>query len=453
MVLAGPLLLSPRAAQQGLGSAGRPQLSYRGALQRRCSAELPLVPPPSEDVQPRRRIPALLASALGGAACALLGAPRSRAAAARAKTVLVDLEAGKEQRLLEDEEVRLLRELQARFVLFDTRRKAFVGLPELLRPGGALYAADVVCIGELHDAEADHVTQRLLLDAIIYVFFLELRRSDGIDPNAPQGRTAQNQSPQRVALGLEYFSRQQQPVLDDFIFGGTPKGVQDFRTACDWDNVWSYDWALHAPLFRFCQLNLTRIVGLNLPYEAAKIVSEGGLEALPSWFRATLPDVDLTQTAHRLRFEAMLKMPMETAIPSATADLAENTRSPNPALDKIYQAQVLWDEYMADTAVRYLDANGGRFVLFAGAAHAWRDAIPDRVERQARTAGRRLKAVSIVPWHGGEGTAGDLAGFPKGADFLLPMAGPGGGDELVAAAEAQRERLRGKPRVFPAGFL
>jgi len=360
-----------------------------------------------------------------------------------------DPEADKLRRLLDDAEVGLVRQLQQRVQLFDANSGTFVALPQLLSPGGPLHDADVVCVGELHDTEADHAVQRLILDALTYSLFLELRNREGISPMAPRGRTPQNLSPQKLALGVEYFTRQQQPVLDDLIFGERKQGGQlRFRSDVDWDNVWAFDWSIYAPLFRFCQLNLTRIVALNAPPEVIRTVSKGGLEALPTWLRSLLPKLDLSQRGHRRRFEDMLRMPLEQA--AARMQLPESEGGePQPGLDRMYEAQVVWDEFMADSARRYLDANGGRMVLLAGTNHVWRDAIPDRFERQAAGAGRPRRAVSIVPWHGER----EPSALPRGADYVLCMRGPGGGDELAAELSAQRQRLEGRSRVFPAGYL
>ena len=63
-----------------------------------------------------------------------------------------------------------------------------------------------------------------------------------------------------------------------------------------------------------------------------------------------------------------------------------------PSGNNIYAAQVLWDEGMADTALKYLDAHKPDsrtvFVVIAGAGHVmYRQGINYRIERR----------------HGGEG--------------------------------------------------
>jgi uncharacterized iron-regulated protein len=39
------------------------------------------------------------------------------------------------------------------------------------------------------------------------------------------------------------------------------------------------------------------------------------------------------------------------------------------AMNNMYEAQTLWDEYMADTAAKYLTKRGGKMVLLAGSRH------------------------------------------------------------------------------------
>eukprot|EP00913_Durusdinium_trenchii_P011398 g10706.t1 len=100
------------------------------------------------------------------------------------------------KRLLEDPEVKFIRDLQAKLELVDGRSGRRVALPKLLKPGGALHDADLLCIGEIHDSPGDHAVQRLLLDALTYALFLELRSSEGVAAAAPRGRT-----PQRLGAG------------------------------------------------------------------------------------------------------------------------------------------------------------------------------------------------------------------------------------------------------------
>jgi uncharacterized iron-regulated protein len=338
-------------------------------------------------------------------------------------------------RLDEDPEVQTLRRLQDQLQLFDTHRGQFVSLADALRPGARLHDADLVCIGEQHDLEADHTIQRVLLDALAYTLLRELRSTDMTTP--------QNRSQQKVAVGVEYFYREQQELLDAFVFSGMP--VKVFQEQSQFSEVWNYDWSLYRPLFRYLQLNRNQLVGLNIPMEKVRAVSKSGVSNVS--FKDELPSLDLSKSRHRQRFEDMMQLPVDRVLDrmKSPPDVL-----PNPKLDRIYESQCLWEEYMSETANRYLQAHGGRMVVFAGFNHAWRDGIPDRFERQSLQSGKALKSVTIVPWHWGSGKPEDL---PRFADYILCMTGSGGGDELAATVREQRERLKKKERVFPAGFL
>lgn len=391
--------------------------------------------------------PAARRHLLEALACGGVGSLGARAASANAD-VATD-SGGPQTRMLDDAEVSEVRRVQRELQMYDMKRRRFVALTELLRPGELLYDADAVCIGELHDSKADHTVQRVIIDALTYNLFLELRKNQGVNPAADRGSLPQNASPKRLAVGVEYFNRQQQGVLDMFSAGGkSDMTLTNFRKETDWDNVWSYDWEQYAPLFRFCQLNATRMIGLNVPFEVSLEVSKKGLKSLPDWLQPLLPEVDLSQMRHRRRFEDMMRMSVEDAASRMSEPLG--SYSPRPGLDKMYESQTLWDEYMADTARRYLSARGGRLVILAGVNHVWRDAIPDRVEAQsARSGGTPLRAASVAPWRGRPEDAAQLTC----ADYLWMDAGPGGGQEAAAAMQEQRQRLLGKSRVFPAGYI
>jgi len=327
------------------------------------------------------------------------------------------------------------------------KNKRFASLPDLLKPGELLYDADAVCIGELHTSQSDHTVQRLIIDALTYQLFLDLRQEQSVDPTAMKGVVAQNASPHRISVGVEYFSRFQQQVLDDYIFVNKKETLDELRENSEWDSVWNYDWRLYAPLFRFCKLNATKVIGMNLPSEWSLEVSRNGLNSVPPELREVLPDVDLSNVKHRRRFEDMLKMPVEDAVTRMA--LPADGYKQNPKLDKIYESQALWDEYMAETASKYLGYRGGRMVVLAGVNHVWRDAIPDRLEANARKAGTPLRAVSVQPWRG----AFEPSALPSCADYLWCDDCPGGGKAVSEAMVEQRKRLVGKSRVFPAGYI
>lgn len=384
----------------------------------------------SPDTADSRRSSALRIMMATGAA-ALACTARPQAALAR-EARQMDLTAS------EDAEVKEVFKIERSTRLYDVANRRFVSLSELVQPGGILHDADAVCIGELHDSDADHTMQRLIYNALTHQLFLEKQAKQ---PAALQ---------KRIAVGVEYFSRPQQNVLDTFVFE-TDRQKQmtgaEFRKACNWDSVWNYDWELYAPFFRLCRFNYSRLLALNLPFEVSLQVSRNGLASLPDWSREALPELDLSKRLHRRRFEDMMRMSVEEA--AARMVLPDKDFVPDKKLDKYYESQTLWDEYMAESAERHLRESGGQLLILAGINHVWRDAIPNRLELRSKRSGKPLKAVSVVPWRGSM----DEGALPMCADFVWCDACPGGGQEASRAFREQRARLEGKPRTFPAGYI
>jgi hypothetical protein len=214
------------------------------------------------------------------------------------------------------------------------------------------------------------------------------------------------------------------------------------------------------------QLSRNQLVGLNIPKRMLREVSELGIDNVA--FKDSLPKLDLSVEQHRHRFESMMSGSHGHTVTASANGMVQGDAAGissdawrDPVMDRFYTSQCLWDEYMSQSANGYLQANSGRMVLLAGRNHVWRDAIPDRFERQSRNnGGKPLKAASVVPWHSPDT---DPARLPRDADYIICMHGGGGIDQVAAApwtnykvaaaVSKQRDRLRTRERVFPAGFV
>ena len=87
--------------------------------------------------------------------------------------------------------------------------------------------------------------------------------------------------------------------------------------------------------------------------------------------------LDLGVAPHRARFEDRM----------AAAGAAHGAALEGARLDRYYEAEVFWEEYMAETAARFVDANPRhRLLVLAGASHVeGRDGIPDRISKRLAT--------------------------------------------------------------------
>jgi uncharacterized iron-regulated protein len=216
----------------------------------------------------------------------------------------------------------------------------------------------LVCLGEQHDSPQHHFAQRRAIE--------ELGR-----------RSSAAKRP--FSVGFEMFQTPYQPALTGFASGTLPEA--ELLTQSEYAQRWGFDFSLYRPLLEAARELGLSALALNAPRELTRKIGRSGLAALDAREAEQLPELDLGNADHRAYFtDAMAGHPMPAG---------------GPSLDDMYAVQVVWDETMADTAVRWLEAAGpgSQALVLAGAGHCHQSAIPGR-------AARRLKApvlgVSVV---------------------------------------------------------
>ncbi|MBK7582192.1 MAG: ChaN family lipoprotein [Myxococcales bacterium] len=207
-----------------------------------------------------------------------------------------------------------------------------------------LSRADLVCVGEEHDDPSSH--------------FAELVVLTGLWERSPMnGR--------EVGLGLEMVARPEQPLLDSF--ARRELDEKHFLEESRWAERWGWDFAYYRPQLQLALRNNIPLIALNSPRPLTRRIARGGLSALTRDELKTLPELDLADAEHRAWFD-------------------ESTRAhPHGDPDHMYAAQVVWDETMAESAVRWLGGKlpGRQLVIFAGTGHCRDEAIPKRVRRRS----------------------------------------------------------------------
>ena len=173
-----------------------------------------------------------------------------------------------------------------------------------------------------------------------------------------------------AVLGVEYFPRSLQPILDRFNSGKI--SLKDFPKAIQWSKVWGHPYSSYEPLFRLCREKNIRVVALNAERSVVKRTRRKGFkDGFSVEELLMLPRIDLNNKAHKERvYKALLKVhPLPEAI-----------------LHRFYQAFTLWDETMAEsTAQIFLQdrRKGLKVLVVAGRAHiSHSTGIPDRVKRR-----------------------------------------------------------------------
>ncbi|MCA9611138.1 MAG: ChaN family lipoprotein [Sandaracinus sp.] len=188
-----------------------------------------------------------------------------------------------------------------------------------------LRTASVVYLGERHDDVLDHSMQMRVIRGLL-----------SHDPN--------------LVVGLEMVQHPFQRHLDDWVAGNLDENA--LKTRVEWDSRWGHDFALYRPLFELARSRQLPMLALNARAEITRAVARGGVASLGESERAELPEMDLTNTAHR-------EMVLE----------AMGTTAHHGDPDNLYAAQVVWDETMADHVAGTMRAGTSRMVVVAGEMH------------------------------------------------------------------------------------
>lgn len=230
-----------------------------------------------------------------------------------------------------------------------------------------------------------------------------------------------------AALGMEMFQRPFQGVLDDY----AAKRIDEeaLRSRTGWEDRWGYDYGFYRPTIAVAVDGHASLLALNAAKELTKKVAHHGLASLTPEERAQLPaELKLDDKKHRAWFDALMEdmgggsdphNPHGTAPGTGSGSGSGSGSAPAdmPSADAIYTVQVIWDETMADTAAKWLQANrDGRIVILAGSGHCHDSAIVNRLKRRGIA---DVVSVRSVIDDGQGGVAEELA--KPMTDFLVVL--------------------------------
>lgn len=230
-------------------------------------------------------------------------------------------------------------------------------LPELM---GKLADERVVYVGETHTAWGDHLLQ------------LEVLR-------------AMAEQPGELALGVEWFQAPFQPVLDRYLAGEIDEATMLRETG--YFERWRFDYRLYRPIVEFARERGIPILALNAPRELTSEISRVGINQLPEELRQQLPaDYDFSDKAYEASLRETFRMHRRTD----AGDDAE--------FQRFLEAQLTWDETMADNAASWLAASPQRRILvLAGKGHvSGGSGIPNRVTRRTGIDGKTVATFSAT---------------------------------------------------------
>ncbi len=233
-----------------------------------------------------------------------------------------------------------------------------------------LAARDVVFIGEVHDSAAHHLVQVQILQALL------------------------SRWGTRAAIGMEFFPRPTQELLDGYVNGRLTE--PEFLQAVEWEKIWGYDYSFYRPLLLEAREKAVRVLAINAPSPVVRKVAREGLSSLTAFESSQIArDLDVANAAHR-------EMLQKSFGDHAHADLKQ--------FERFYEAQVVWEETMAETIAEHIQRSGQKMVVFTGNGHIiHKFGVPDRTAKRVP-----VSVATVVPLP--EGTEGDIE--PGLADFV-----------------------------------
>ena len=233
-----------------------------------------------------------------------------------------------------------VREMPEPARIYDLRHGSEVDELQMLTD---LRSARAIYLGERHDVPLDHAMQYRIIRA--------LHREDA-----------------SMVLGFEMFQKPFQNVLDDWTNGMLDE--EALRRRSEWDERWGFDIRMYRPVLELARSRAIPAWALNAPRELTRAVALQGLEGLPEAMRSQIPEnMDLDDEAHQ---------------DLVRASLAAHPHGNDPnALARLYEAQVTWDEVMAETVAEAIRNGASRIVVLAGQMHVKAGlGIPKRAARR-----------------------------------------------------------------------
>lgn len=233
-----------------------------------------------------------------------------------------------------------------------------ISLQALLRE---LAKADVVYLGETHDRAHDHATQLRVIQ--------ELYQRNG----------------KKVAIGMEMFQRPYQAVVNKYLAGKLTE--EELLEKTEYEDRWGFPWENYAPILRFAREKKLAVIALNTPSQVTRKVARQGLESLTAAERKYIPPVAEIRTDNEEYREIAF---------AAFKHHQAGGHGNSAIASRFFQAQVLWDETMAEAVAQFVKANPGyQVVVLAGQGHIiYGHGIPSRVSR--RLQGKRFTQRSVL---------------------------------------------------------
>ncbi len=174
-----------------------------------------------------------------------------------------------------------------------------------------------------------------------------------------------NEAGVRVAIGLEMFRNDSQQDLDHWVDGNI--GEEEFQEIY-YDN-WNYPWSAYRMIFDYAREEKIPMIGLNVPRDITRQVSQKGFSSLSEDQKGQLANVSCRDDEEYMNY-----------IKKAFGGHGHGKLN----FTYFCEAQLVWDTAMAVHALEYLKKNPDAVVvLLAGAGHAQKGAVPRQIRNRS----------------------------------------------------------------------
>ena len=207
-----------------------------------------------------------------------------------------------------------------------------------------LTASRIIYIGERHDRFAHHINQ---------LQFIKKMHNAGYN----------------LAVGMEMFQKPFQPVVNDYLAGRIDE--RTFLKKTEYFSMWGYDYNLYKPIIDYLKQQNLPLVALNIYGEISRKVARDGIYSLSDNEKKQLPgSMDFSNERYRKDLNEVFLLHKEQV------ELKD--------FSYFLEAQILWDEVMAESAQKFLtDHPERKLVILAGNSHLGHNyGIPDRLYRR-----------------------------------------------------------------------
>jgi hypothetical protein len=172
---------------------------------------------------------------------------------------------------------------------------------------------------------------------------------------------------------MEMFQRRYQKALDEYVSGETD--TQAFLKSSQYLNTWRFNYHLYEDILHYAREHNIPVVALNQEHELVSKVANQGLGQLTQEEKGKIPkEMVFADETYEKRLRRVFEMHQTELAGKKTPQVFEY----------FHQAQILWDETMAETIASFLTDNPDfHLVVLAGSGHlAFGSGIPKRAYRR-----------------------------------------------------------------------